>query len=104
QPHAQTAGAYEISVYIDAPGGAGRKLNLMVAEMPGDLRTKLMEQPGVQPHTPRQSRTDAAGNHGVWLHRWLLFSASTRWARVVVQDTESGALGSVTIPLAANKP
>lgn len=102
RPHAQATGAYELSVYVDTPGGASRRWNVMVAEMPGDLRTKLMEQTSGQPS--RESAMDEASNHGVWLRRWFLCSANTRWARVVVQDMTSGALGSVTIPLTAHKP
>lgn len=104
QPHPKAAGASQVRLYVEKPhGSSDPRMDVMVVEKLSGGRTEICAQVTVPAAQPSQTGEAAGNNNGVWLNQGFRCSVGTRWARVVVQDMESGALGSVTIPLTASK-
>jgi VWFA-related protein len=112
QPHPQVAGARHARIHVE-PSREGhqsnsvnvdRKMDVVFVEMSPGGRPRACQQLGLAADDARKDESARPSGGAMLLHRAFRCSPTARRVRVVVQDGESGALGSVTVPITEGQP
>jgi VWFA-related protein len=100
QPHSQVPGSSEVRIQVEPPDD-GRRPDCPSCDRQMDV-VFLERAAGKQPQVCRQvdaAESSEPSRGGVTLHRLIQCAPDTARIRVVVRDVQSGAIGSVTVPL-----
>jgi VWFA-related protein len=110
-PHLRAANSMEVHIQVEPRDDdgrpncehCGRKFDVTFVEKGGGQRSQVCEQSVAGDPNRTPAETSEPNRGGVILRRVVNCSADAVRMRVVVRDAESGALGSVTFPLAATQ-